>query len=82
MEEQFRDIQELKQKEKEMREESKKRCTELKEKINTIIIKSNANYREVNSVLSRLTYVYRENGIDLLNATDIKKVIEVSRTTY
>ncbi len=81
MEEQLKDIQELKQKEK-IREESKKRCTELKEKINTIIIESSANYREVKSVLSHLAYVYRENGIDLLNATDIKKVIDVSRTTY
>ena len=51
----------------------------LEKKIEDLILKSNLNYKDVRSILSKLAIVYRDKGENLLNATNIQKVIEAPR---
>ncbi len=52
---------------------------ELAEKIEQLIVESNLSYAEVKSTLSRILVVYQDKGNNLLNATNIQKVIEAPR---
>lgn len=51
----------------------------LGKKIEDLILESNLSYRDVTSVLDRLSSIYRDKGYNLLNATNIQKVIETAR---
>lgn len=55
---------------------------ELEEKIEELILLSDLTYKGVTSVLGKLKVVYMEKGDNLLNATNIQKIIETPRFKY
>lgn len=52
---------------------------ELEEKIEELILLSDLTYKGVTAVLGKLKVVYMEKGDNLLNATNIQKIIETPR---
>ncbi|MCT4660528.1 MAG: hypothetical protein N4A40_01605 [Tissierellales bacterium] len=52
---------------------------ELETKIEELMLESDLNYGEVESVLKKLQAIYMDKGQNLLKATSIKKVSEMHR---
>lgn len=52
---------------------------ELEEKIEKLIVESGASYEDAIKVLGGLKVIYMDKGNNLLNATNIQKVIDTPR---